>query len=72
MGATVASFILKALLGSRTIRAATTLPSDGTSDLQVIMWEIIISFILMIVICGVATDDRAVRPSSYRLIHTPL
>lgn len=58
-GALAANYILKALLGGGTIKATATLPSDGTSDLQVIMWEIIISFILMIVLCGVAIDDRA-------------
>jgi glycerol uptake facilitator-like aquaporin len=34
--------------------------SDPTSDLEAIVWEFIITFILMFTICGVATDPRAV------------
>ena len=37
-----------------------TLPAKHTKDLTVIVWEIIASLILMWVICGVASDHRAV------------
>ncbi|XP_068638374.1 nodulin-26-like [Aristolochia californica] len=59
-GSILASFILKGLIGSK-IHAAMTLPSPGTSNLAVIVWEFITSFMLMFVVCGVATDDRAVN-----------
>ncbi|KAJ0960045.1 hypothetical protein J5N97_000160 [Dioscorea zingiberensis] len=36
-----------------------TLPNSLQNDLDVIAWEIIISFILMLVICGAASDHRA-------------
>lgn len=32
-----------------------------TTELEAFTWEFIISFILMLTICGVATDTRAVR-----------
>ncbi|KAG9451506.1 hypothetical protein H6P81_011471 [Aristolochia fimbriata] len=58
VGSILASFILKGLISDK-IQTALTLPSTGTSDLSVIVWEIITSFMLMFSICAVATDDRA-------------
>lgn len=64
LGATLASLTLKVLFHNQltvNIEAIVTQYSDPTSDLQAIVWEFIITFILMFCICGVATDVRAVQ-----------
>ncbi|KAJ4849578.1 hypothetical protein Tsubulata_038662 [Turnera subulata] len=62
LGATLAILTLKVLFhdqDSVSIQATMTMYSDPTSDLQAIIWEFIITFILMFSICGIATDHRA-------------
>ncbi|GMI90958.1 hypothetical protein HRI_002765100 [Hibiscus trionum] len=60
LGATLASLILRALFHAQhNIEVAVTQYKDSTSDLEAIAWEFIITFILMFVICAIATDDRA-------------
>ncbi|KAL5982202.1 hypothetical protein ACLOJK_016272 [Asimina triloba] len=61
VGSTLASLTLKALFSKDNPKAALTLPSLHTTDLDTFVWEFIISFILMFVICGVGTDHRAIK-----------
>lgn len=61
LGATLASLTLKVLFHDQhNIEATMTQYKDSTSDLEAIIWEFIITFILMLSICAVATDHRAV------------
>jgi aquaporin NIP len=39
--------------------------SNSTSNLEALVWESIITFILMLTICGVATDHRGVLITIY-------
>ncbi|GFY85837.1 NOD26-like intrinsic protein 7;1 [Actinidia rufa] len=60
LGATLASLALKLLFNhQRDISPTLTHYSSSTTDLQAIAWEFIITFILMLIICGVATGHRA-------------
>ncbi|WCJ44457.1 Aquaporin NIP1-1 [Euphorbia peplus] len=60
LAATVASLALKALYSKENdIEIIVTGYKDSTSHLEAIIWEFIATFILMFVISGVATDDRA-------------
>jgi MIP family channel proteins len=57
LGAIAAAFLLHASLGDIADVGATT-PSG--SDRQSFLWEIVLTFVLMLVIMAVATDTRAV------------
>jgi aquaporin NIP len=57
LGAIAAAFLLRASLGDIADVGATT-PSG--SDRQSFLWEIVLTFVLMLVIMAVATDTRAV------------
>nr|QKX94936.1 aquaporin NIP1;1 [Populus x canadensis] len=60
LGSTLASLTLRMLFREQgNIRPIVNQYSDPTSDLEAIVWEFIITFILMFTICGVATDPRA-------------
>ncbi|KAM0953155.1 putative major intrinsic protein [Dioscorea sansibarensis] len=59
LGATLSSISLRALFKETSPGVMLTLPNSLQNDLTVIAWEIIISFILMLVICSAATDHRA-------------
>jgi aquaporin NIP len=56
VGAFVASLLVLAIHGNDT-NLGTTLPTG--SDLQSFFLEIVLTFLLVFVICGAATDDRA-------------
>jgi aquaporin NIP len=56
-GAIAAAFLLRASLGDVADIGA-TMPSD--SDGQSFLWEVVLTFVLMLVIMAVATDTRAV------------
>jgi aquaporin NIP len=58
LGATLAAGTLRLMFGGRHEHFPGTLPSG--SDVQSLVIEIIITFYLMFVISGVATDNRAV------------
>lgn len=58
LGATLASGTLRLLFGGGRGRFFGTVPTG--SDVQSLVLEFIISFYLMFVISGVATDNRAV------------
>ncbi|CAJ2652094.1 nodulin-26-like [Trifolium pratense] len=59
MGATMATLTLKVLYHEKvSIGVTLTRYSNSTSDLEALVWESIITFILMLTICGVATDHR--------------
>lgn len=62
LGSTLAAGTLRLLFTGSHKQFAGTLPSG--SDLQAFVIEFIITFYLMFVICGVATDNRAVSFSS--------
>jgi aquaporin NIP len=57
LGATGAALLLRASLGD-VANVGTTLPSG--SDRQAFLWEVVLTFFLMLVIMAVATDTRAV------------
>ncbi|KAL9359316.1 hypothetical protein Peur_047439 [Populus x canadensis] len=60
LGSTLASLTLRMLFREQgNIQPIVNQYSDPTSDLEAIVWEFIITFILMFTICGVATDPRA-------------
>jgi aquaporin NIP len=56
-GAIAAAFLLRASLGD-VADVGATMPSD--SDGQSLLWEFVLTFVLMLVIMAVATDTRAV------------
>ena len=56
-GAVAAAFLLRASLGD-VANVGATLPSG--SDRQSFLWEVVLTFFLMLVIMAVATDTRAV------------
>jgi len=56
-GAVAAAFLLRASLGD-VANVGATLPSG--SDRQAFLWEVVLTFFLMLVIMAVATDTRAV------------
>jgi aquaporin NIP len=56
-GAVAAAFLLRASLGD-VANVGATLPSG--SDRQAFLWEVVVTFFLMLVIMAVATDTRAV------------
>lgn len=60
LGATLASGTLRLLFDGKRENFSGTIPSG--SNLQSLVLEIIITFYLMFVISGVATDNRAVSP----------
>ena len=57
LGATGAALLLRASLGD-VANVGATLPSG--SDRQAFLWEVVLTFFLMLVIMAVATDTRAV------------
>nr|TKR99334.1 hypothetical protein D5086_0000197230 [Populus alba] len=60
LGSTLASLTLRLLFHEQgNIQPIVNQYSDPTSDLEAIVWEFIITFILMFTICGVATDPQA-------------
>ncbi|XP_052203569.1 nodulin-26-like [Diospyros lotus] len=60
LGATLACLTLRVLFNDQgDINPTVTQYSASTTDLQAIVWEFIISLILMFTICGSATDHRA-------------
>lgn len=62
IGATLASVTLKVLYNDKVdIRVTVTQYLSSTSDLEALVWESIITSILMLTICGVATDHRGVQ-----------
>lgn len=62
IGATLAPVTLKVLYHDK-VDIGVTVPKylSSTSDLDAIVWEFIITFILVLTIFGVATDHRGVR-----------
>lgn len=68
VAATMASLVLRLMFGGEHLRASVTVHADGGSNIQSLVLEFFITFYLMFVIMGVATDDRAVtlitKPSS--------
>lgn len=61
MGATLATLTLKVLYHDKVdIGVTVTRYLNSTSDLEALVWESIITFILVLTICGVATDHRGV------------
>jgi aquaporin NIP len=60
-GALAAAFVLRASLGDVADVGATE-PSG--SDGQALLWEVVLTFLLMLVIAAVATDSRAVGESA--------
>jgi aquaporin NIP len=66
LGATLAAGTLRLMFGGRHEHFPGTLPSG--SDVQSLVIEVIITFYLMFVISGVATDNRAVRITSLALL----
>lgn len=65
IGAILACLILKWLFNGDSPIVMLTLPAANTDDLTVFTWELLTSFLLMWVICGAASDPRAVRNSEY-------
>ncbi|KAL3514147.1 hypothetical protein ACH5RR_026864 [Cinchona calisaya] len=60
MGSTLACLTLKVLFHDQhDILPTLTQYKSSTSDLEAIVWEFITTFILMFIISGAATDDRA-------------
>ncbi|KAG6786281.1 hypothetical protein POTOM_007879 [Populus tomentosa] len=60
LGSTLASLTLRLLFHEQgNIQPIVNQYSDPTSDLEAIVWEFIITFILMFTICGVATEPQA-------------
>lgn len=57
-GATAASGVIRLLFGAKTLEYPGTIPAG--SDMQSFVLEFIITFFLMFVISGVATDNRAI------------
>jgi len=57
VGASAAAFLLRASLGD-VANVGATLPSG--SDRQSFLWEVVLTFFLMLVVMAVATDTRAV------------
>lgn len=69
MGATLATLTLKVLYHDKVeIGVALTQFSNPTSYLEALVWESIITFILVLTICGVATDHRGVTQPKLYLI----
>jgi aquaporin NIP len=66
LGSTLASLTLRVTFGGGHEHFFGTTPSGSYT--QAVALEFIISFYLMFVVSGVATDDRAVRP----LLHDTL
>jgi len=64
LGATLATMTLHVLYKSVDINTIVNGYSDPTTDLEAVIWEFIITFILMFTICGVATDHRAINELS--------
>lgn len=60
LGATLASLTLKALFNDSQLHVIATQYTNTTTDLEAIIWEFIMTYILMFTICAVATDHRAV------------
>lgn len=60
-GSTLACLVLHALFNEDGMGPTLTLPQKGTSPLEAIIWVFFITFFLMLVVSGVATDERAVR-----------
>ena len=70
LGSTLASGTLRLIFNGEQDHFSGTLPSD--SYLQTFVVEFIITFYLMFVVSGVATDNRAVSSSSlYDLLQFP-
>jgi glycerol uptake facilitator-like aquaporin len=63
IGSTAASLTLRLLFGSEPKHFFGTVPSG--SDVQSLVLEFIITFYLMFVVSGVATDNRAVSKLEY-------
>ena len=61
VGSTLACLTLRVLSNDQdNISPTLTQYSAPTTDLEALAWEFIITFFLMLTICGAATDDRAV------------
>ena len=58
-GSVFAILTLKVMIHND-IKDTVTQFDDRAGPLKAIIWEFVISFILMLTICGVATDNRAV------------
>ncbi|KAK3005777.1 hypothetical protein RJ639_017378 [Escallonia herrerae] len=64
-GSTLAFGTLSVIFHQRVdIRCTTTQYISPTTHLEALAWEFVISFILMLTICGVATDSRAINELS--------
>ncbi|OAY33409.1 aquaporin NIP1-1 [Manihot esculenta] len=64
-GSTLAILTLSVMLHGRAdIKFTVTQYSGQATDLEGFIWEFITSFILMLTICGVATDSRAINELS--------
>nr|GMD91265.1 nodulin-26-like [Ipomoea batatas] len=60
VGSTLACLTLKVLFNHQNdIKPTLTQYNTPTTDLEAITWEFLMTFILMFVICGAASDDRA-------------
>lgn len=71
MGATLATLTLKVLYHDKVdIGVTVTQYSNSTSDLEALVWESIITFILVLIICGVATDHRGVLQQKLYIINS--
>ncbi|KAL5220676.1 hypothetical protein ABZP36_025389 [Zizania latifolia] len=60
LGSTMASLTLRVIFGGTREHFFGTTPAAGSSTLQAVALEFIISFFLMFVVSGVATDNRAI------------
>jgi MIP family channel proteins len=58
VAATLASFLLVALFGKDAVAAGTPAPGGGLSALEAMVMELVLTFILLFVIFGVAVDKR--------------
>ncbi|KAF8377309.1 hypothetical protein HHK36_030684 [Tetracentron sinense] len=66
LASTLAALTLSVLFhGQESIGDTLTLYKSPTTTFEALTWEFIISFILMLTVCGVATDHRAVRYSNF-------
>ncbi|KAK2984634.1 hypothetical protein RJ640_006617 [Escallonia rubra] len=66
LGSTLACLTLRVLFDHQgDIKPTLTQYSNPTTDLEAIIWEFIITFILMFSICGSATDYRAANHWSF-------
>jgi len=69
LGSTLASLTLRVVFGGATAREHFFGTAPSGSDAQAVALEFVISFYLMFVVSGVATDNRAVstKPPTVRI-----